>query len=181
MNADDAFKILGEVAEKEKKETEALKNMSDTDFCAKMISYLGKELSEEQKGYGYGSYPVTISYNEIKTAFERDKLATEEALLYFRSYFYLEILNFCGCGSPISILDEVILPLLDEFDYGPYENFNHRTAEDDDISEPLIEFFLHYFDALDLTNHGSSVGGSWLEESGKMWREVLRRSKGIDV
>ena len=181
MNADDAFKILGEVAEKEKKETEALKNMSDADFCAKMISYLGKELSEEQKGYGFGPYPVTVSYNEIKTTFEHDKLDTEEALSYFRSYFYFEILDFCGCGSPISILDEVILPLLDEFDYGPYENFNRRTAEDDDISEPLIEFFLHYFDALDLTNHGSSVGGSWLEESGKLWREVLRRSKGMDV
>lgn len=181
MNADDAFKILGEVAEKEKKETEALKNMSDADFCAKMISYLGKELSEEQKEYGYGPYPVTISYNEIKTTFDNDKLDREEALSYFRSYFYSEILNFCGCGSPISILDEVILPLLDEFDYGPYENFNRRTAEKGGISEPLIEFFLHYLDALDLTNHGSSVGGSWLEESGKMWREVLRRSKGMDV
>lgn len=181
MNADDAFKILGEVAEKEKKETEALKNMSDADFCAKMISYLGKELSEEQKGYGFGPYPVTVSYNEIKTTFECDKLDTEEALSHFRSYFYSEILNFCGCGSPISILDEVILPLLDDFDYGPYENFNRRTAEDDDVSEPLIEFFLHYFDALKLTNHGSSVGGSWLEESGRMWREVLRRSKGMEI
>lgn len=181
MNADDAFKILGEVFEKEKKESEELENMSDTDFCAKMISYLGKELSEEQKRFGCGPYPVAINYNEIKTTFEYDTLDTEEALSYFRSYFYFEILNFCGCGSPIGILDEVILPLLDDFNYGPYENFNHRTAEDDDISKPLIEFFLHYFDALGLTNHGSSVGGSWLEESGRMWREVLRRSKGMEV
>ena len=181
MKADDAFKIIEEVAEKNKKESEELKNMSDTDLCAVMISYLATELSEEQKRYGFGPYPVTINYNDIKAQFEHDKLDTEEALSYFRSYFYFEILNFCGCGSPIGILDEVILPLLDDFDDGPYENFNRRAAVDDGISEPLIEFFLHYFDALGLTNHGSSVGGSWLEESGRMWREVLRRSKGMEV
>ena len=181
MNADNAFKILEEVAGKDKKKAEALKNMSDADFCAKMISYLGKELNDTRKGTSYGDGTRFYTYWEIEEAFEGDVFSIEDAYLYFRALFYYEILGFCGCGSPQMILNRVIVPLLEAFIDGPYENFDINYGKNTGLSEAVVEFFLHYLDELGLTNHGSSVWGSWLEESGRMWREVLRRSKGMEI
>ena len=79
------------------------------------------------------------------------------------------------------ILNGVIMPMLEAFNYGEYENFDMNYGKSTGMSEALVEFFLHYLDMLGFTNHGGSVWGSWLEDKGRLWREVLRRSEEIEV
>ena len=165
----------------EEEETEKLRSMLDIDLCEKMISFLEEELDSTQKETAYGDGVTYRTYWDIMEAFEGDVFSIEDAYLYFRALFYYEILGFCGCGSPQMVLNGVILPLLEGFNDGEYENFDRNYGKNTGYSEAAVEFFLHYLDRLGLTNHGSSVWGSWLEDKGRLWREILRRSEEIEV
>ena len=180
MKLDDISKVLNESKAKRCEETESLRKLSDVDFCGKMISFLEENLDENQKEVSHGDGVTFYSYYEIEESFE-DVFDVGAALLYFKALFYYEILGFCACGSPQMILNGVILPLLEAYCDGPYENFDRNYGKNTGLSEAMVEFFLHYLDERGLTNHGSSVWGSWLEESGRLWREVLRRTEEIEV
>ena len=181
MNIEELAKDFNKSNFEFNKETEALKAMSDVDLCEKMISFLEEDLDDLQKETSYGDDLELYTYWEIEKAFDSDVFSIESAFIYFRALFYYEILSFCGCGNPQMILNGVILPLLEAFNDGAYENFNMGYGKNTGMSEALVEFFLHYLDKLGLTNHGSSVWGSWLESKGRLWREILRRSEEIEV
>jgi hypothetical protein len=60
----------------------------------------------------------------------------------------------------------------EEKDSSPYLNLNKlkEVCGNDNI----VDFMLHWTDAVELTEHGTSVYGSWLIEKGKALRDYLR-------
>lgn len=95
----------------------------------------------------------------------------------FTTSFIIEYFKFCGCGSIPMVIDYIndVLNCFDDrsnFGCNPYLNLNKIKEichEDDNI----IEFILHYLDAVELTEHGSSVYGSWLTEKGIALKDYL--------
>lgn len=80
-----------------------------------------------------------------------------------KSYLQTQILGFCGCGDPDSAMIFVrdILRLLKE-----------RKWLDDEMKQKLPNDGIYYFvlyvlDSMKLTEHGSSVGCSWLTNKGE--------------
>lgn len=75
--------------------------------------------------------------------------------------FYYEDLKFCGCGDPEEIL-EVIYTLWKNDDYKKRENMFGK------LSYGVYTFIFNVLDNLEYMEHGSSIGGAWLTEKGKM-------------
>ncbi len=83
-----------------------------------------------------------------------------------KSYLQTEILGFCGCGNPDSAMVFVrdILRLLEE-----RKGFGEEIKKELP-SDGIYYFVLYMLDNKGLTDHGGSIGGSWLSDKGK---EVL--------
>lgn len=101
-----------------------------------------------------------------------------ENIAYVQS-IVLDKLGFCGCGSPedvLKLLKEVleILDMRNPRDKDSwqisYKKLEERFYKDD----TLLTFFLYWLDDKELTEHGGSVGGSWLSSEGKILLEKLR-------
>lgn len=166
--------------------------MSDYEFCGAMLKFLEENLDEEDKILGHGE--LGMSYYDIKQVYENNENPDmKDMLLYFRQVFYYDILVFCGCGCPSEALDFVLYflncfvdeqwkepILLDRFSLK--ECLKGLKGFDDESGIPfVVEFMLHYLDKLELSEHGSSIYGSRLTDAGIMWREVLRRTEGVDI
>ena len=174
------------------KRRQGYRTMSDYEFCGAMLSFLDENLDEEDKTLGHGE--LGMSYYDIKQAYEHDENPDmEDILSYFRRVFYYDVLVFCGCGNPSKALDFVLYflncfvdeqwkgtILLDRFNLKECLKGLKGFGDESDIP-CSVEFMLHYLDKLGLSDHGSSVHGSWLTDAGIMWREVLRRTEGVDI
>lgn len=174
------------------KRRQSYRTMSDYEFCGAMLSFLEENLDEEDKTLGHGE--LGMSYYDIKHTYEHDENPdVADMLSYFRRVFYYDVLVFCGCGCPSEALDFVLYflncfvdeqwketILLDRFSLK--ECLKGFKGFDDESGVPcVVEFMLHYLDKLELSEHGTSVYGSWLTDAGIMWREVLRRTEGVDI
>jgi hypothetical protein len=97
--------------------------------------------------------------------------------------FYFEELEWCGCGNPDEVLAFMrdVLQVMHDRSEGnrsegpnvPFEQSAWRSGTDKlnaMLPGMLGLSYLYMLDALDLTEHGSTIGGSWLTEKGK---EVL--------
>lgn len=192
MKAENAMEQMNRLIKDDIKRRQSYRTMSDYELCGAMLSFLEGELDEEYKTLGHGEFGM--SYYDIKHAYEHDENPNvEDMLLYFRQVFYYDILVFCGCGHPSEALDFVLYflncfideawketILLDRFSLK--ECLKNFKGFDDESGTPCaVEFILHYLDKLELSEHGSSVYGSWLTDAGIMWREVLRRTEGVDI
>ena len=88
-------------------------------------------------------------------------------------------LNFCSCGSRDEVF-EMILKVLNycherfaEHNSGfPYDWLEKNIFHGDSI---ISLFVLYVLESLGITEHGSSVRGSWLTEKGKALREDLTK------
>lgn len=124
--------------------------------------------------------------------FDGVSMATElEAIVM---WFMTEHFNFCQCGNPNGMI-EFVNDILSCFDYSENKidhgcdgkfslietacinryKFNALigTGENHSI---FSEFILKWLDSVDLTEHGSSVGSSWLDDPvGLLAKEVFRR------
>lgn len=192
MKAENAMEQMNRLIKDDIKRRQGYRTMSDYEFCGVMLSFLERELDEEDKTLGHGK--LGMSYYDIKHVYEHDENPdVEDMLLYFRQVFYYDVLVFCGCGCPSEALDFVLYflncfvdeqwnetILLDRFSLK--ECLKGFKGFDDESGIPCgVEFMLHYLDKLELSEHGSSVYGSWLTDAGIMWREVLRRTEGVDI
>lgn len=79
------------------------------------------------------------------------------------SWFYSGILGFCGCGCDNQKLLTIFLSFNLITDYGAYR-FDPEAIRKFDSD--YLDLALHIFDKEQLTEHGSSVYGSWLEQKG---------------
>lgn len=101
--------------------------------------------------------------------------------------FYYNKLEFCGCGSPSDILYviknilNVIEKKLKDCDakidnrYEVYqENLKNSLNQKDDsmeeefsTNEGIVQIIYNVLTNVDVLEHGSSIGGSWLTDYGK--------------
>lgn len=108
---------------------------------------------------------------------EDDELLAEE----LANFFAYDLLHLCGCGIPDNTW-EVIRRILRirskarEMEYSDilqmYKDELHLDT-DDDLQHGSFQFILYVLDHYGLIEHGSSVGGCWLSELGKMYLMVL--------
>lgn len=79
----------------------------------------------------------------------------------------MALFGFCGCGAPWKVVS-YLKKYLDELE-------NHTNQLEDDTTYFLMAYLC---DKSGLTDHGSSVGSSWLTDLGKEWLIKLKDYKG---
>lgn len=106
----------------------------------------------------------------------RDKYdITEDDIEYqtdeeFLESFLIEIFDFCGCGSLLDGTGVFLKQVLNAFD----DDFlSLDKIKEVCKTNEIMDFTLHFLDANELTDHGTSVYGSWLTEKGIALRECL--------
>lgn len=95
----------------------------------------------------------------------------------FLKSFLIEAFNFCGCGClsmSIKFLRDVLNCYEDEDGWSsPYLNLD--KAIEICSNDNITDFMLHWLDSVELTEHGTSVYGSWLTDKGKALRDYLKK------
>lgn len=100
---------------------------------------------------------------------------TEDGIEYrtdedFLESFLIEVFNFCGCGSLLDGTGVFLKQVLNAFDD---DYLSLDKIEDICKTNEIVDFTLHFLDANELTDHGTSIYGSWLTEKGIALRECL--------
>jgi hypothetical protein len=81
-------------------------------------------------------------------------------------WFWIGILGGCGCGSSEELAERAF-KLLENFSH---DDIDKRFSVYDKVGDEILA---HWFDSLDLTEHGSSVYGSWLSPKGeKIYKNI---------
>ena len=100
--------------------------------------------------------------------------------------FIYEDLKLCGCGSPERTWEIIRLILIAQSQDG-YENrinmlnnICNINIEDSNNYDGLIQFVLYVLDDHEFLEHGSSIGGAWLTEKGKLFLDLLNMRNEID-
>ena len=60
------------------------------------------------------------------------------------------------------------------------KKFKEAFGVDDIYGNPLLMVLAYAMDAAGFTDHGSSIGGAWLTDEGKMFLYVLRNNKEVE-
>lgn len=122
------------------------------------------------------TYPEScLAYNYNDSYYE--ELLIEEC----EDFFYYEKLHWCGCGDP-DAAKEVIRDYLEvvnkkfDSDADFYDKFGVKYVYDD----KLLLCLAYTLDAAGFTDHGSSIGGAWLTDEGKMFLWLLEQNKDIE-
>lgn len=100
---------------------------------------------------------------------------TEDGVEYqtdedFLESFLIEIFDFCGCGSLLDGTGVFLKQVLNAFDD---DYLSLDKIKDVCKTDGIVDFTLHFLDANELTDHGTSIYGSWLTEKGIALRECL--------
>lgn len=123
--------------------------------------------------------------NESFTIFDEYWMEEDEDVLanYIIDMFGYELLGLCDCGRPEDTHEmlRVLLNARNDWHEGKceYDEFRRRIKdelhvnEDDDIQYGMYQFVLYILNYKGFLYHGSSVGGSWLTNLGKMYLTVL--------
>ena len=88
----------------------------------------------------------------------------KEYLTDLEDYIMVDILGFCGCGSP-----EIIL--------GGLEKYLSVVEEQGYLEDENYLLYAYVADKARLTDHGLSVYSAWLTEKGKKILQALRENK----
>jgi len=78
-------------------------------------------------------------------------------------YILGEVLGFCGCGDPVIIAIQVILPFLkkiEKTEFGNYEDYEYM-------------FLCYFANDKGILEHGTTARCSWLTKKGKLILEYL--------
>lgn len=115
--------------------------------------------------------------NIIFELFSRDNYMEMEDDEEFLTSFFVEAFHFCGCGClsmSIKFVRDILNCYEDEEDWcSPHLNLD--KAKEVCCNDNITDFMLHWLDFCELTEHGSSVYGSWLTEKGKVLRDYLKK------
>lgn len=175
MDPASIVKALNEAAEERRKE---LSEMTNAELAEKMYDILETELGDVEKNTSYGDDYVGQTFADFDHEVKKPDAERDYDYIFEYCYeiFVYEICNFCGCGCGIRVsgLIRSFLECFDSFD---------GTLFDSDIyekkfpgrTETEMEFMLKWVDSLGLSEHGTSVYGSWLTDKGIAFRELLRK------
>lgn len=140
---------------------------------------------EEISDYIINKYPdCCLAYNIKNINYDDNQLIKE-----CEDFFYYEKLDWCECGDP-DLAKETIRDymriiydfhnLVDNHNMA-YErkirNFNDRFGFNSIYDNCFALCFAYAIDAAGLTEHGSSIGGAWLTNEGKMFLWLLNQNK----
>lgn len=89
----------------------------------------------------------------------------------FANYLFVKYLRGCGCGSADEIAEDVLKVFIA---LGERGDDNWNECGELIYSDKYHELIAHMIDGAGLIEHGSSIGGSWLNEEGK---EVYKEYK----
>ena len=106
----------------------------------------------------------------------------EELMEECENFFYYEKLNWCGCGSP-EVAKRVVRDYLEAASLKSDEKreaLKKRFGFDHVYDNELLLCLAYAVDAAELTEHGSSIGGAWLSDEGKMFLWLLKNNQELD-
>lgn len=175
MDPASIIKALNEAAEERRKE---LSEMTNAELANKLYDILNKGLDDVEKTISYGDDYVGKTFEDFDH--EVKKPDTERDYGYIFDYCYeifvYEICNFCGCGCGIRVsgLIRSFLDCFDGYDGTLFDSDNY-TSKFPGRTETEMEFMLKWVDSLGMSEHGTSVYGSWLTDKGLVFRELLRK------
>lgn len=106
----------------------------------------------------------------------------DDNLIIVNAYqvFRYEILDWCGCGDVEGSDDAVryFLTAMNGYDKRAdilEINFGTKSI----YNNPLLLCLAYTMDAAGFTEHGSGIGGAWLEPRGKIYLWILNKMKEI--
>lgn len=113
----------------------------------------------------------------------REEWYEEYLIDILMDFFLYEIVDMCGCGIP-DYTHEVIrrtLKIRNDWQNNriKYEEVQERYKNElnldpkDELQYGSLQFILYKLDSCGILEHGSSIGGCWLTELGKMYLDVL--------
>lgn len=130
-----------------------------------------EEIKERKELVGIFFDKDDISYKSLTQNYCTEMADDEE----FLKSFFVEIFDFCGCGClsmSIKFVRDILNCYEDEEGLSPYLNLD--KAKEVCGNDNITDFMLHWLDTVELTDHGSSVYGSWLTNKGKALRDYLK-------
>lgn len=110
-----------------------------------------------------------LGYNEYKAP---DGCTHED----LNSAIWVGIFGFCGCGDPDYQLEK-IYQVLKIMKLGESNRDAYKAIYDTNE----YDIYLYLLDKHEFTEHGSSIGGSWLTEKGTALLYVLRHILEHDI
>lgn len=145
-----------------------------------IVNYLTKCFPDSCFAYNYAN---------CKSAFYED--INRELYKYFR----YEVLNWCGCGSPeeadkqvVKYLNLIDIPWRDKYDNAleNLKDFDRKHAEykklckeyfgvESIYDNPLLLCLAYSVDAARFSDHGSSIGGAWITDRGRIYRYAIMK------
>ena len=180
MDPASIIKALNEAKEERRKE---LSKMTNAELAKNLYDILDKELGDVEKNTSYGD-DFDFESERFGTFSDFDaeirKPDAERDYDYIFDYCYEifvhEICNFCGCGCGIRVsgLIRSFLDCFDSFD-GTLFDSDIYASKFPGRTETEMEFMLKWVDSLEMSEHGTSVYGSWLTDKGVAFRELLRK------
>ena len=129
------------------------------------------------KDYIIAHYPDScLAYNYT------DSYSEEQLIEVCEEFFYYEKLKWCGCGDP-DTAKQIVKNYLTAIKNRRMDNseslrkyFNVRSVYDND----LLLCLAYTIDAAEFTEHGTSIGGAWLTDTGEMFLWLLNHNKSLD-
>lgn len=96
-----------------------------------------------------------------------------------KDFLHYEIFKWCGCGMPEEA-DKAVLTYLESLKYFSLSNNTTEPTKTITIEPGTFEGILwlclmYTVEVAGLTDHGSSIYGSWLTTKGMAFRIILRR------
>lgn len=116
------------------------------------------------------NYPNScIAYNDREGNMDSFQLIQE-----ISSFFSCDIIGLCGCGHPEDTIRSIrdYLQIVNDKNNDDFETtkkkFLEKFGADSVYDNPLLQFMAYILDDKGLTEHGTSIGGNWITDLGKM-------------
>lgn len=122
----------------------------------------------------------------------KNNYGEEDLIEACEDFFYYEKLNWCGCGNPEAVKTVVrdFLRIIYDYSEDPLvsqsrwdrrgNNFQERFGARSVYDNELLLCLAYALDAAEFTDHGSSIGGAWIDTEGKMFLWLLNQNKELD-
>lgn len=152
--------------------------MTNAELAEKLYYALNKGLDDFEKTVSYGEVYESLTFKEFDREIKKPDAERDYDAIFDYCYevFIHGILNFCGCGCAIRVsgLIRSFLDCFDSYDGTLFDSDTYKTKFPG-RTETEMEFMLKWVDSLGLSEHGTSVYGSWLTDKGLVFRELLRK------
>lgn len=115
-----------------------------------------------------------VLYEQFKEDVENNAIDDED----FIKDFFIYVFNFCGCGCltlSVEFIKDVLNCFEEEEDLSSHY-LNLAKLKEYTNNEGIVDFILHFLDSYGITEHGSSVYGSWLTIEGQKLKEYLNEA-----